>query len=107
MRRDTDRTTALVLLAALVLFACASAATAIHLELADRTCPLDYGGCYTPYATFGSQVACAGAAAAAIGSAVWVAIGMRQDWRIGYVPALGALVVIATFLTGREIATWS
>ncbi|MFF2085578.1 hypothetical protein ACFVVM_17520 [Nocardia sp. NPDC058176] len=106
MRRTTDRTT-LVLLASLVLFAGATAATAIRLELSDRTCPLDYGGCYTPYMTLGSQVACAGAAAAVLGSAVWVAIGTARARSVRYVPVLGAVLVIATFLAGREIATWS
>ncbi|UGT52483.1 hypothetical protein [Nocardia asteroides] len=102
-----DRVIALVLLVLLVPFASTAGFLAAFFELGNHTCGADYGGCHTPWVDRGVLVAMAGAGLAVVGSTIWIAIGVAENRPVAYVPLLGALLTVLTFLLGAEIATWA
>ncbi|WP_157172794.1 hypothetical protein [Nocardia exalbida] len=77
---------------------------AAFFELSNTTC--GQRGCYTPWVNRGVMVAWAGAEVAMIGSLIfWFALGIARGWRVGYVPVVGGVVVVITYLVDAEIAT--
>ncbi|MGW6423406.1 hypothetical protein ACWF82_12085 [Nocardia sp. NPDC055053] len=102
-----DLAVGLVMTVLLLPLASLAITMAAYFELSNHTCGASYGGCYTPYVTWGFQVAAGGSALAILGSLLWVSIGASKGRVVGYVPVLGALLIIATFLLGGEIATWA
>ncbi|GAD85501.1 hypothetical protein [Nocardia asteroides] len=105
-RRILDQLIALALLVALVPCAGIAAMGAAYFEVSNHTCGY-YGGCHTPWVTRGVYLAWAGAVIAVLGSTIWIAIGIAKGRRVGYVPLVGALLLVVTFVLGGVISGWA